>query len=446
MILLALLVCAAAMADVDITPENFEDPNFREYLLNLDAGKNGILTDEEIDKIEVIQVDYSSIRSLKGIKLFKKLQELSCVGNSIQELDVSGLKELKHLAAFDNKISTLNLSGCSSLKELFVSGNSLSSVDISSCTKLEVLNVAANNLSTINISKCAASLLYLDVCENNMTSVNLSGCKQLAALWCYGNKISSLDITPAPELRKAFRSGEKEEEETYIRYYNPDGPEYFFATGLAVNRTTTILANTVSFSANGGSGSMDSLAEPNDKAFTLPANSFTRSGWKFTSWNTSKDGTGTSYTDKASVTLKNQDLTLYSQWEKELEQEQQPEQQPEQQQEQQQAEQEIIEQVKLKKIKGIKLKAEKKKIKITWKKLSKKDLKKVKKIQIQVSTDPDFQNILLDKFISAKKSSYTVKKLTRNTKYYIRIRAYTEKDGVRNVSQWIKKSKKTKKK
>ena len=437
MILLALLICAAAMADIDIASSGeFDDPNFQEYLLNLDAGKDGILTDEEIEKIEVIDVDNSAIRSLKGIKLFKNLKELSCINNSIQELDVSGLKELKHLAAFDNKISTLNISGCSSLKDLWVGENSLSSVDISSCTKLETINVSANNLSSINISKCAASLLYLDVAENSITSVNLNGCKPLAALWCYGNKISSLDITPAPELRKAFRSGEKEEEETYIRYYNPDGPEYFFATGLAVNRTTTILANTVSFSANGGSGSMDSLAEPNDKSFTLPANSFTRSGWKFTSWNTSKDGTGTSYADKASVTLNNKDLSLYAQWEKD----------PEQEQEQQQAEQEIIEQVKLKKIKGIKLKAEKKKIKITWKKLSKKDLKKVKKIQIQVSTDPDFKNILLDKFISAKKSSYTVKKLTRNTKYYIRIRSYTEKDGVRNVSQWIKKSKKTKKK
>ncbi|MBQ2447953.1 MAG: InlB B-repeat-containing protein, partial [Bacteroidales bacterium] len=44
------------------------------------------------------------------------------------------------------------------------------------------------------------------------------------------------------------------------------------------------------------------------------ANTFTRDGYNFTGWNTNADGSGTSYTDKQSITL-SQDITLYAQWE-----------------------------------------------------------------------------------------------------------------------------------
>ena len=101
----------------------------------------------------------------------------------------------------------------------------------------------------------------------------------------------------------------------------------------------------------------------------------------------------------------------------------------------------------LKKLKSVKLKAvSKKKIQVSWKKLSSKDRKAVKKIQIQVSTDPSFQTILKTKLVSSKKTSCTISSLKKKTKYYIRIRAYTEKDGLKYVSEWVTKSKKTKKK
>ncbi|MBR0333702.1 MAG: InlB B-repeat-containing protein, partial [Bacteroidales bacterium] len=45
----------------------------------------------------------------------------------------------------------------------------------------------------------------------------------------------------------------------------------------------------------------------------ITANTFTRSGYTFTGWNTKADGSGTSYTDKQSITL-SQDITLYAQW------------------------------------------------------------------------------------------------------------------------------------
>ena len=48
---------------------------------------------------------------------------------------------------------------------------------------------------------------------------------------------------------------------------------------------------------------------------TLTANAFTRDGYTFAGWNTAKDGSGTSYKDKAEVKLEG-DMTLYAQWAK----------------------------------------------------------------------------------------------------------------------------------
>ncbi len=74
----------------------------------------------------------------------------------------------------------------------------------------------------------------------------------------------------------------------------------------------------VSFDKNASdaAGTMDVHGgrESSSYALTLPANSFARgSNYTFGSWNTSAEGTGTSYADKASVTLTTS-LTLYAQW------------------------------------------------------------------------------------------------------------------------------------
>ena len=70
---------------------------------------------------------------------------------------------------------------------------------------------------------------------------------------------------------------------------------------------------TVSFNANGGSGSMpDQTLEPG--VGTLNSNTFTRSGYTFTGWNTAANGSGTSYTNGATYT--GTSTTLYAQWQK----------------------------------------------------------------------------------------------------------------------------------
>ena len=70
---------------------------------------------------------------------------------------------------------------------------------------------------------------------------------------------------------------------------------------------------TVTFDANGGEGSMDAQTVPASTDTTLTSNTFTRTGYTFTGWNTDKDGNGTHYDNGATVNL-TEDLTLYAQW------------------------------------------------------------------------------------------------------------------------------------
>ncbi|MCR5687165.1 MAG: InlB B-repeat-containing protein [Lachnospiraceae bacterium] len=74
----------------------------------------------------------------------------------------------------------------------------------------------------------------------------------------------------------------------------------------------------VSYIANGGTGTMDATAAEYGKAFKLAANKYSRTGFKFVGWNTKPDGSGTSYMDRESViNLTAEDgvtIRLYAQW------------------------------------------------------------------------------------------------------------------------------------
>ena len=75
---------------------------------------------------------------------------------------------------------------------------------------------------------------------------------------------------------------------------------------------------TVTYNANGGSGTMANQELTYNKAAILNANTFKRTGYRFNGWNTKADGTGTSYADKASVKNLTANsggtVTLYAKW------------------------------------------------------------------------------------------------------------------------------------
>lgn len=91
--------------------------------------------------------------------------------------------------------------------------------------------------------------------------------------------------------------------------FRKNGKTYYCAKSL-----TQVYQRTVSYYANGGSGSMDSQTfYPDDgESVTIKANGFTRSGYSFVNWNTSWDGEGTFY--DAGEKYSGNGIRLYAQW------------------------------------------------------------------------------------------------------------------------------------
>lgn len=75
---------------------------------------------------------------------------------------------------------------------------------------------------------------------------------------------------------------------------------------------------TLNFNANGGRGVMEPVILNEGESTIVPDCGFSCQGYHFVGWNTKADGTGTSYTIGATVTLTDGDLILYAQWEKDV--------------------------------------------------------------------------------------------------------------------------------
>lgn len=82
---------------------------------------------------------------------------------------------------------------------------------------------------------------------------------------------------------------------------------------LATN-APTVTTYTVTFDANGGSGTMQPQTFREEVAQALRTNAFTRSNYTFAGWNTDANGSGTAYTNGQSITV-SANMTLYAQWE-----------------------------------------------------------------------------------------------------------------------------------
>ena len=99
--------------------------------------------------------------------------------------------------------------------------------------------------------------------------------------------------------------------------------EFDFNTAITADITLyakwTPITYTVSFDNNGGTGTMATQTFTYNQAQTLTANTFTRTGYTFSGWNTKSDGLGDRYTNSQSVknlaSTNGATITLYAQWE-----------------------------------------------------------------------------------------------------------------------------------
>ncbi len=221
---------SAYAASVSIDAVNFPDEVFRNYVkTNFDTNSDGTLSDEELEAVTLIDVNYRGITDLKGVEHFKKLSLLKCGGNKLTTLDITKNTELTQLACYVNQLTTLNVAENTKLGALFCEQNALKALDVAKNTKLgslicgqnvlkaldvakntslRVLGCGMNELTTLDVTK-NTELIYLE-CENNeLSSLNLSANISLQELLCGRNNLTTLDVTKNTELDNLFCDGNK---------------------------------------------------------------------------------------------------------------------------------------------------------------------------------------------------------------------------------------------
>ena len=90
-------------------------------------------------------------------------------------------------------------------------------------------------------------------------------------------------------------------------------------TELTESPEVAVTAYSVTYNGNGSTGGevTDAKAYIPGATVTVQKNTFTKTGYQFTAWNTQENGKGTAYTDTTDTfTMANENVTLYAQWEK----------------------------------------------------------------------------------------------------------------------------------
>ncbi len=152
---------------------------------------------------------------------------------------------------------------------------------------------------------------YLDLSDNSSITINgtfagiiKSGLNKSNIL-----KSSNATLTATTKEANGYDNG------TLDLTFNFIPTEFPGYTGGWSNNTYVWTSNkyTLSFNANGGSGSMDSQEVSGGLELTLPKNLFTKEGFNFAGWNTAANGSGTFYADEATASFV-ENTTLYAQW------------------------------------------------------------------------------------------------------------------------------------
>ena len=186
---------------IAIDATNFPDANFRNYLLGLSLGKDGVLTEAEIKNVLQFYVEDKNISSLKGIEHFTALTKLYCRNNQLTTLDMSKNTALTSLQCDNNQLTTLDVSGCAALTFLDCHSNQLTTLDVSGCTALTYLICSGNQLTALDVSK-STTLTSLQCNNNQLTTLNASGCVALNSLSCKENPLTILNISRCTALTK----------------------------------------------------------------------------------------------------------------------------------------------------------------------------------------------------------------------------------------------------
>ncbi len=190
-VLLCSLVSSCSIKNVC---DKMDDTAFMHYCYNyFDANYDRKLSTKEAEEVNVIDISYEGISSLKGIEFFTNLSELNCSGNQLKQLDVSNNTHLKKLDCSSNEIASLDVSKNTLLESLDCSSNELTSLDASKNTQLIYLTCNDNKLAKLVLGK-NDNLEDIYCKNNNLARLDVSKNTKLVSLECSNNQLAELDL------------------------------------------------------------------------------------------------------------------------------------------------------------------------------------------------------------------------------------------------------------
>lgn len=163
------------------------DDNFEKKLIALGIdkdGENGKVITSDISSLTSLDVSYSSILDLTGIKDFAALTNLNCSGNGLNILDLSSNLTLASVNCSINRLNWLNFSKNINLNSIICEKNNLHTLNLKNGnnTKLTNLNVKTNpNLLCVLVDNAAYSNANWASAKDNSTSYIDTDCNSVDA-------------------------------------------------------------------------------------------------------------------------------------------------------------------------------------------------------------------------------------------------------------------------
>lgn len=190
---------------IPIDEAHFPDSNFRRYLVisSFDKNKDGILSEQEIKKVDTIDCYAWEIKSFKGIEYFTEIKTLRCGSKVLTSLDVSQNKKLKDLRCRGNALTSLDVSQNKKLCSLSCDDNRSESlagagnichVDTDKSSD-RIISCVGNRLEKLDL-RGGANEVYCN--DNELISLRLD---DVADVYCQNNVLTELDLRNSSYLR-----------------------------------------------------------------------------------------------------------------------------------------------------------------------------------------------------------------------------------------------------
>lgn len=184
------------------------DDEFRKFLNeSFFAGKikdDETFTKEMLETLKaytgVLDVRGLGIVNLKGIEYFTGVTELDCSHNNLQLLDLSTMTQLKKLDVSYNNLVEITFAKETVLEQINCSNNSLALLNLANFTTIKELDCSNNRIGLLNLAGLY-NLTTLDCSDNALNTLSLDGLLALEQLYSDGNALVNLNVSSLKNLK-----------------------------------------------------------------------------------------------------------------------------------------------------------------------------------------------------------------------------------------------------